>query len=1328
MFEAAVDIPLGEIKAYKKFIFPEVLGDPGHDPFFSGENATSWITSLAYQLFLEHDDSVIPTRVCNLDDASAKQLKAYRRFILSDEYVGHPFFSLENPEIWINPIVFEAYMTSNYGLTDGHRGRRDDSTPFSSRAPSRAASSVSRPGSRASSHMSLFPPSRPSSPVSLASSDMPSRPASVMSTDDFIEIHDSDPDDNSVPAYPLVPQPNLISGAHYSLPAHITVPKIEHQPSTSLSIPLDLSQSRPTTVKRKGKGKGKAVDSHRIHITRQLIVDIIVDVPGVQLTWTVPRTPTAYRVDVSSSKALLTTSSGKTRSIDAYIRSEDQESWAGSSGHAKGDVMVRGFTSDPTEEIHCRRCYLECNGVDTCEFIDPQLFADCQRFEVDKAAVQELWNQELDANEREAASAPGIISRFYARIRKSKCKVECDGLPTLIRRSKGPSAHGKHFFIGCSKWTPMQRYEHLFWPMPPNVDEAALKFAMEHDGSLRTGPVNLNEKCVLTVHPRVGLKDCPFTHFSSHTLHKALVILRNPHNHPAHPTTKPGALDRAKLETAVNAAGLTGLTVQKLLNAPSTSIVYNGARVADSSPAFADSRRLRDFIGGQKKKEHPRGMGWDGVLYHLREREVKLPKEERYVHTAMDKNGFRLAVTMYPYITMFIHQILSLNIDYTFKRVEGTMDEWEVAGFLDRFKHRLTFASLYCDTQSTESFGRLFTELFDSIHRVTGERLKLAPFYPDANCRVVTLDGEVPQALGFGNFLAKYNDPEISKIWAQNPLKLIPYTLKTCNPHFQRHIDELSTDIPKSGITRLKSIMGLETQDEIDEWHKYCAAQTQPDIKNWYAHKLANPWALPSINKFLSKISAENWDITPNHSNYVETAHAGRNAETSVGVGILTAILEAKARDDIKAAEMMQIERDGVMRRRWNGPADREKLSAQRQVWKMRKSAVRNDQLTSYETLKAERDAGLEDNKASLERQKTLEGQIKGLQEEMKLDKHRTDLKEQVNVLRRDIEEEKALRRDWNIRRKTIEDELDRLKKGPLAGVRVKGRRPAENPSSEHDSAMLQQSMMADTVSSGRLDENYGGNSDFDGDGGQIEDTAMPVDTYHAPNQSLPQSTVQNSAMVLNNDFSAELAAFENNMFNNQSNLPIDPGLEELLADFDPLLFDFGTTYGLNVYDSDLGSYSGDYRGLGIGTAEGDFGFEFEDGELEYCGPPGADHSGAALVQQVPALGAILPRDPDPTEDDWGSGFLNLESSNFTTQDLPHLPPPPASSSPDAELDEPSVNLAADPDHVMAPNDIDLEVNDRNIIPGKRQRTMSTRATDAAEGRATKKLPGASGS
>ncbi|KAJ7231977.1 hypothetical protein C8J57DRAFT_1729999 [Mycena rebaudengoi] len=326
---------------------------------------------------------------------------------------------------------------------------------------------------------------------------------------------------------------------------------------------------------------------------------------------------------------------------------------------------------------------------------------------------------------------------------------------------------------------------------------------------------------------------------------------------------------------------------------------------------------------------------------------------------------------------------------------------------VERFQQRLTFGSLYCDTQTKEAFAQLFTELFDTIFQVTGERLKLAPFYPDAMCRVIIMDGEVPQAQGYAQFLATYNDPSISGISTCDPNELLSKNLKTCNPHFERHIDDLPKHIPIPVIARLKSIMGLETQIEMDAWHKFVAAQEVIEIQRWYAQKLAHPWILPCVNKFLSGISSDDWDLTPNHSNYMETAHAGRNAETGIQMQPLEAVLASQDRDNIKAQELVLIQRSGVMRKAWGSKANREKLAAQRQIWKSRK-------------------------------------------EDMKLDKHRTDLKEQVNGLRADIEDEKSLRRDWTLRRAEIDRELDALRKGDLAGVRMKGRRAGGHPEGDH--------------------------------------------------------------------------------------------------------------------------------------------------------------------------------------------------------------------------------------------------------------------------------------
>lgn len=47
-----------------------------------------------------------------------------------------------------------------------------------------------------------------------------------------------------------------------------------------------------------------------------------------------------------------------------------------------------------------------------CELLDAGIFAGCERFEPDMEGMQELWQHELDSNEREAESVVGILARY----------------------------------------------------------------------------------------------------------------------------------------------------------------------------------------------------------------------------------------------------------------------------------------------------------------------------------------------------------------------------------------------------------------------------------------------------------------------------------------------------------------------------------------------------------------------------------------------------------------------------------------------------------------------------------------------------------------------------------------------------------------------------------------------------------------------------------------------------------------------------------------------------------------------------------------------------
>ncbi|KAF8219461.1 hypothetical protein L208DRAFT_1383005 [Tricholoma matsutake] len=621
----------------------------------------------------------------------------------------------------------------------------------------------------------------------------------------------------------------------------------------------------------------------------------------------------------------------------------------------------------------------------------------------DENAMQELWSHELSANECEAGSISAIMSRYL-----------------------GPSKHGKHYFIGCANWKSSECFEHRYLAIPANVDEIQFKHVFESGGKLLS-QITDNHKCVLTVHPKVGLKKCPYSHVIDgkiipakiirrkcptemiifvpvdKEIRKAVIILCNPHNHPMHPRTKPSFKDKKKITKAIHAAGTTGLTVLKLMNvpslivdqqlAPSTALVYDGSSIADHSLPYMNWRRLCDKIQEEKLKEYPKGMGWDEAAQILGLGDWLVTYNNPESSNITSRNAL----------------VLLFNIDRLPNTVSAEVIKW-LKGFVGlASQSEIDKWHAFCrsvDDESVQSIDTiifwvfLFTEFADTVTRVTGSILKLHAFFPDGSLRCIILDAEAAQILGLGDWLVTYNNPESSNITSRNALVLL------------FNIDRLPNTVSAEVIKQLKGFVGLASQSEIDEWHAFGTR--------------------------IKSSMSESWDLTPNHSNLAETAHAARNAETSIGIPVLTAVLQAREWDNAKAKEIELMEKSGNMPHRWNGPDKRELLQAQRQAWGLRKSNVWNDQLARYDELQEERQIGIEQNKESLGQQKVLKGQKKEIQEAFKTGKQ-SDLKVQLDRIGIDIKGEQELHRKWRSRQKDIDDEVWELKTGGLNGARLNG-------------------------------------------------------------------------------------------------------------------------------------------------------------------------------------------------------------------------------------------------------------------------------------------------
>ncbi|KAJ7318610.1 hypothetical protein DFH08DRAFT_971348 [Mycena albidolilacea] len=525
MFDAAADFTTGEVVEYRRVMFPPLLGDSMHVPFFSIEDAPGWMTARGYALYQELNPAERLDPLQGHRYASLRQLRAYREQVVGEAYVHHPFFQVDLADDWVAPAPFNTWMQVTQELEELHPW-------FVCR---RQPSSISH---------------------HLGASDQCSLAAVIALV---LVSH-------------FVPLSHLLSYPIHTLAPATALDLVSHLAPLPHLLPLPLTsishQDHYVDKLGKGNGKGKPVEEDldpRIKVTRELYVDRLIPVTTAPKTWTVPHDEAAYKLDVRANTNVLKNKKGnKMRTIDAYIKAEDQDAWDGSTGHAgpKGDVWVYAFTG---ERVRARRAQVRCKGICVCEF---------------------RWNHELDANEREAASPEAILSRFYTRVISSKCKTECDGVPFMILLNNGPNQYGKLYFIGCSKWHPEKRWLHRYHSIPPNVDEEIFRYVLENKGRVPDGTVlNLNVQCVLSTHPRLGLKHCG-DHVLDGVIHpakllqrrcdteliilipvlppddptstnyyewlpeyafQAILILRNGHNHPAHPHIKPSAEDERLL-------------------------------------------------------------------------------------------------------------------------------------------------------------------------------------------------------------------------------------------------------------------------------------------------------------------------------------------------------------------------------------------------------------------------------------------------------------------------------------------------------------------------------------------------------------------------------------------------------------------------------------------------------------------------------------------------------------------------------------------------------------------------------------------------------------
>ncbi|KAH6887796.1 hypothetical protein BKA70DRAFT_70388 [Coprinopsis sp. MPI-PUGE-AT-0042] len=430
------ELSIFELRGYREFFFAHCVANSSHNPYFSLSNARAWIQTDALKMYSEQDGSITdqskPKTQDLLGTVSVTKLDAYRAFIIPEALKSAPFFSLDEVENWFFDEPFSQW--SEWSKENG----QDFSDPEQHRGRSRSLSSAS---------MASIPRSSSEGTTSSRFGTPQSETIEISDSEDLIPAKgiDSESDDEIIfmgrkravkdtklvksryngkknkkrtsllgkppKSEPASPLPGLLFNTNSSPAASVK----RHQEQGESSPPKRRKGSTAMVLEGRQVSRHDPVliqDGTPQKITSKLVVDEVEVVTTLPETWTVPRTKRAYLVnldDLEMPKARKGEPEGMT--MARYIRSQDQDSWDGSSGSPRGDANVWGLT-DSDSPVLCRRAGpLKCNGLEVCAHFDKALLDNCERYEPERGESQVLWEQQLSAHEVESSSSVAILGR-----------------------------------------------------------------------------------------------------------------------------------------------------------------------------------------------------------------------------------------------------------------------------------------------------------------------------------------------------------------------------------------------------------------------------------------------------------------------------------------------------------------------------------------------------------------------------------------------------------------------------------------------------------------------------------------------------------------------------------------------------------------------------------------------------------------------------------------------------------------------------------------------------------------------------------------------------
>ncbi|KIO19436.1 hypothetical protein M407DRAFT_223087 [Tulasnella calospora MUT 4182] len=380
----------------------------------------------------------------------------------------------------------------------------------------------------------------------------------------------------------------------------------------------------------------------------------------------------------------------------------------------------------------------------------------------------------------------------------------------------------------------------------------------------------------------------------------------NPHSHCNFPSTKLSPDAKALAAEAITAHGTLGATTLKVKTAPTTTQLTGGKSLQEVHPGFLNARRLQEMVKKARTTAHPEGEEWIG-LCNQREKDRQLPFEKQYIQACHAEGDIQLCIAMYPAQARIFHLADYLVIDYTFKRIYGDLNEWEIVVWHPSHNERTTVGRFLCNKQNREAFRLLWRKLFETVDRLTGRPLHYAVIHKSGTLKGHCLDAEAAQVQGLADelvFQVKTADPAdlaLTVDWqSMTNDKLGNYlaqlVTKLCTAHYNRDVDAIAgaSDEDKRII---KNFPYLKTEHNVKDFYIWCLDHHVPGVLNWYKNKVPYPWYFSGYNQNVSPMPYEHWIAVPWHTNEAESAHPLSNRLGGTQLTALAAIEQSRKMD-----------------------------------------------------------------------------------------------------------------------------------------------------------------------------------------------------------------------------------------------------------------------------------------------------------------------------------------------------------------------------------------------------------------------------------------------